>query len=284
MPNWCLNRLEISGSEQAVAAVKDLVLNKAGNVDFEVLAPMPAPLEGLTNGYLDGIYGDFKGVPYYDFEFDTENPNRLSFCTPLAFSNKAYPLYQHVLEGRTSKDIHAMLERSSIIKSDVPIETSISQAVNEWRKIPENQRDPKDSPLRDDVVTMIFSILNADHEAFCKKTYGHEDSRTWTREEWGTKWNVDSTYETDGLKNGAFGCEFATAWCPPRAWISKLIAAVKAMENNDVSVTINYGEDGMWFGGEMGIKNGCDFNHTYSDEEIKAFFGDSLELFEDADE
>ena len=49
MPNWCQNKLKISGSEKDVAAVKALILNERQIVDFEVLLPVPSELVGYAD-------------------------------------------------------------------------------------------------------------------------------------------------------------------------------------------------------------------------------------------
>lgn len=282
MPNWCSNRLKITGSKEGVDAVKALVSNELGNVDFEVLLPMPAGLKVLIENLLDGVYADFKNTPYHGFNFNAENPERLGLSTPdLFIDNLPSFCDKHdckgALEGLTYSEIKALLESSEIIKDNTPIETSISQAVDEWRKIPESQREIKNSPLRDKIVAMLIGILHTDHDAYCKQTYGYDNPLDWSRETWGTKWNASSNEETSHSEDQVFKQEFTTAWCPPRAWIQSLISAVKAMNNTDVSITVDFAEDAMWFGGSIGIDNGREFDRTYSDQEVADFFGVALE-------
>lgn len=49
MPNWCMNKLEIDGSEAAVAKAKKLIYDENGEVSFFVAVPLPP--------FFDRLYG-----------------------------------------------------------------------------------------------------------------------------------------------------------------------------------------------------------------------------------
>lgn len=48
MPNWCFNRVKISGSEKDVTAFKDFVQSPNEPFDFERIVPLPSAMEHLN--------------------------------------------------------------------------------------------------------------------------------------------------------------------------------------------------------------------------------------------
>lgn len=46
MPNWCLNEVEMYGSEEDIDAIKELITSKESKFDLNKIIPMPEELEG----------------------------------------------------------------------------------------------------------------------------------------------------------------------------------------------------------------------------------------------
>lgn len=71
-----------------------------------------------------------------------------------------------------------------------------------------------------------------------------------------------------------FACSFDTAWRPPTPWFESLVSKSPI----DVSLSLEYGEPGMWFGGEYIKTEGDDSvgHNEFDDGQIGEFcFGDS---------
>jgi hypothetical protein len=66
MPNWCENRLSVSGPEATVAAIVDAVKLKEGQFDCNGIVPMPESLK-ITKGSTtmngqDVLFGNWESV------------------------------------------------------------------------------------------------------------------------------------------------------------------------------------------------------------------------------
>lgn len=283
MPNWCLNKLKVTGNEQEVEAVKALILNDKGVVDFEIVCPVPLALLGLTNSYIPGLLNDFGHLPHIDFKFNDENPNRIGLATPEDFLSRAKAFCKEndtkeVFEDLEAEGYAALVAESNIIKPGVAIETSIADAVNAWRKLSNEERLPENSPITDDLTQLIMSVLSLENSAYCEKTFGYDSAYYWAISNWGTKWNVSESYQLEDLGEASIGWEFSTAWGYPSEWFHSLMMKVDEMEGNSIKIELAYAESGMWFGGCVGTdKDGFSFEDVWDDEEITEFLGEEEE-------
>jgi len=78
--------------------------------------------------------------------------------------------------------------------------------------------------------------------------YGHKDSNSWCRANWGTKWEVEvdsNVFSEDGAIY-----KFYSAWSPPIEWI----AAIAKMFP-ELRFKLKYDEPGLCF---MGVCIACD--------------------------
>jgi cytochrome c551/c552 len=66
MPNWCENRLSVSGPKSVIAELVKAVGLERGEFDFNGIVPMPAELHiskgSATSWGEDVLYGDWKRV------------------------------------------------------------------------------------------------------------------------------------------------------------------------------------------------------------------------------
>jgi len=78
---------------------------------------------------------------------------------------------------------------------------------------------------------------------------------------WGTKWNA---YETDlDVRDNGDGTStafymFETAWAPPEAWLTHV-----APNYSDLSMKLEYREEGMGFAGLLGFHKGAEVESQY---------------------
>ena len=69
MPNWCENRLSVSGPKSVIAVIVQAIGLDRGEFDFNGIVPMPDDLH-ITKGSAtswgeDVLYGDWKRVIEY---------------------------------------------------------------------------------------------------------------------------------------------------------------------------------------------------------------------------
>ena len=83
-----------------------------------------------------------------------------------------------------------------------------------------------------------------------RKKYGFDNWYDWCIHNWGTKWD---TCETQLVKETPRSLHyyFNTAWSPPQG---ALVALSRQFPN--VRIVVDVREEGMAFGGSMGIENG----------------------------
>ena len=79
---------------------------------------------------------------------------------------------------------------------------------------------------------------------------------------WGTKWNLGDETSLDVRDNGdgtstAFYM-FETAWAPPEAWLAHV-----APNYPDLSMKLEYREEGMGFAGLLGFHKGVEVENQY---------------------
>lgn len=272
MPNWCSNTLNISGTPEEVAQVNALILNSDDELDFEVLAPMPVELSGL--------YGDTTSK---DFHFFDTNSKRMGLLPPKEFIEQAMTLVSEHSDNADLKridvsDLSELIETSDLINDELSVEASIEQAVRQWAGLPHEDRIKTNSPLYSDAVKKMLALMLVENKIYCEAHYGWQTAYYWAVANWGTKWNVSESYRSEDYSPDNATYFFETAWGYPRDWFDKLIGKVREMENS-VSVTLNFAEDGVWFGGEVGIgDDGAEIDRAYLDDEIESFLG--LEEFD----
>lgn len=267
MPNWCSNTLNITGDAEDVAKVKSLILNDDDEIDFEVLLPMPIEL--------GGVHGVWTTT---EFKFFDKNPNRMGLLTPKDFAEQAAALCATLGDKSSEKidinDINEIVETSNIIDKGISVEASIERVVRQWAALPHEQRTKEQCPIFNVSIRKLIDIMSIENKIYCGRQYGWQTDYYWAIDKWGTKWNVSETYPSQGgddANNASYS--FETAWACPDAWFYTLLERIREMGAN-VSITLNFAEDGMWFGGEIGIDtDGNEIDRTYSDDEIAEFLG-----------
>lgn len=265
MPNWCNNMLEITGSKEAVARAKELVcFEKNGEyyLDFEILIPMPEPLNGIDLSFLqEEELADFSTPKYH--------AGRLG---AVSFKDlKNILIGAGLSESFNADEIVAEAKELPFYKARMPIEEFVEQSV---RTCSTYSEIPK-------VVLAITDMLSRDNEAYCKIKYGHSSWYGWSVANWGTKWNVNSEPVWLGADDDtSFSIGFDTAWGEPDAWFASLTDRLMS-EGIEVNAYLTFGEGGMWFGGKHIYQDEQYWEEAMSDDELKEFLGIEDEDFED---
>jgi hypothetical protein len=97
-----------------------------------------------------------------------------------------------------------------------------------------------------------------------REKYGNNNWYDWSVKHWGTKWNASNTqfHSDDVRKTGrSYSLEFMfeTAWALPEPIYTKI-----AEMYPDLSIVVDYSEEGMGFAGELQIVEGK-INHYAKD-------------------
>lgn len=81
MPNWCENRLSVSGPKETIAKIIAATKLNVGEFDFNGIVPMPPELT-ITNGQLAAIVSEILTNPFSGEVDEQETFER--FCTDIA--------------------------------------------------------------------------------------------------------------------------------------------------------------------------------------------------------
>lgn len=118
MPNWCQNRLEINGPEEAIAKIAQACRVPDGEFDFNGIVPMPPELDitsgSSTHWAYDVLYGDWQDVRLHRAEtllslFGTLPETREEMIdmierAPACYEHKsANPFWLDLKEGRQAR-------------------------------------------------------------------------------------------------------------------------------------------------------------------------------------
>ena len=275
MPNWCSNKLDISGSVQELEQIEKLMLNSDGVLDFNIAVPQPKALEGVYTNTWEG-----------EMVILDHNPNRIGKLTPSAFLDRLTTLHEeHGHEAFLSTNIETLVAECPFIASDKPVESSIVSAVNAWRSLPEEGQDNSPSPEQDKVVVFMLEAMKQENNEHCNKVCGYTDWYEWSCHNWGTKWNTRTTKEDRSEKPGGLVFHFDTAWGPADEWFYSLVNEFnEIMPDNKAEFLLSYAEPNMWFGGSINVQGGGSFQvDAYSDEQLSEFLGIEMEDDEEQD-
>ena len=188
MPNWVYNTLTIHESQ------KHLILNSNGNVDFNIIEPMPEEMRDF-----EPAFGNEEQVLYYltDRMQDT-NVNRIT------------DLINEKYTGILTSELAAIYEtdpKQAPLMNKADVASLIRKTQDYTRKMSEDR-------------------LNEMYESGEKRCrfyvqYGATHWYPWSLAHWGCKWNAgDTSVETDS--DGTMTINFTTPWGAPDAWIKKL--------------------------------------------------------------
>lgn len=183
IPNWCENRVHITGSKEDIAKLKALI---GDTFDFDILIPMPKEIKG-------GGVGQTAG-------------NTMVVCNPATM----------VCHLASSKHGGQSIFEVVNSKSD-GTGISLAQAVVDGYEpcaecVPGNPVDEKRVPHGLD-KSIGESIKLIDH-------YGYDNWYNWSIANWGTKWQPDVCVDFGDTWASA---NFDTAWSPPEPIYNKLV-------------------------------------------------------------
>lgn len=269
MPNWCANTLQITGSKEDVAKVIPLFINEKGDVDFDIIAPMPAALEGLITKEKVNVFALNKDIS-----------SRLGALPPEAFLNGVDAIFKKAGAVSFSKQtLETLLMSEPFFDTTTPIEQSVEMSVNEKIKAVDAAELPKKihdySVYYTDAVKLIMKLLSIDWEQACHDIYGTSDWYKWRLRNWGTKWNVTCSGVTDAYEQPTnpddvvIAYYLDTAWNQPSGWFEELSSRIDGIEGVDIEMSMKYAEGGCMFGGELYRDSQGEISNTeMSEDEI----------------
>lgn len=184
MPNWVNNTIAIKKEDAKY------LLNETGNVDFNIICPMPKDLNRTISG------GDVNEcVLYYIWK---TSATKKKFFERLVTENKMIGM-------------HFINIKMNMNKAD--IEKAILDCIGS------NPRMYNDEFYNDDSIKHTPMEVG-EYYYNVRKKYGCSDWYDWSIANWGVKWNAS---ETDVLKEDELMCiSFDTPWSPPFEYLEKL--------------------------------------------------------------
>ena len=279
MPNWCSNEIIVTGPAADKAALHALIV-KNHNVDFEVIAPVPAIFKPL-------VINDSKAA----YEYNRVQPNRLGSLTPDAFIKRMAELHKTAIYNNIqhseydcydpiNTDFTSCREAEVVFVKDRSIEDSIELFSRSLWTQTTRQKTSEVGPIIE-LITKINHAMEKEyrdyrHElGYTESTINHKYNE-WCRENWGTKWNADN----DGMEDNGT-CDdyfFLTANSSPIAWFNTLTERAGEL-NLQVEITMSYAEQGNWFGGVVVWlpNSGSPTETAMSDEDICDFLDIDLD-------
>lgn len=266
MPNWCTNLITVEGTPVEVDRASAKIINtETGEVDFGIVEPMPALMYGAYSFDVDKR----------EISFIASNPSRLGlgllkYFEPVSVDTKTIEL----LAGDTRLDPDKSIEDNiRVLVSQMPDSAWVGAGKYNILMRP-NQ------PGIDTLRTLLGYVRN-DHEDWCIDHIGCKNWYDWANSYWGTKWNSVNTQivqeNIDDKQNvTTLIVQFDSAWAPPRIWFESLVSDLHK-ENVDVSIELEYGEEGVGFGGRLSsCPGGTISSYEFNEDELSEFlYGDS---------
>lgn len=232
MPNWCSNEIQIEGSESHLKAVKELIINDYGLVDFGLVRPAPTTLQPF-------IVNDDKEY----FELNKSQPNRLGLLSIDRFKEAVSEL--HLKTGNSAFGINNIytLTCRHLDTSQGPDETVESLIESYVRKQAGNPhaRNTFGGDELGRLMSAMFDAMATEYSLFHGKSdvMLNADYHTWCRQNWGTMWNAQN--ERIQANDELTTYLFSTAWKPPLYWFEELSEMICSL-NLQVRMLFTYAE------------------------------------------
>lgn len=237
MPNWCNNRLEVSGDTKELKKFlkkgiteEPMRYSKTGEKELvwrmSNYFPTPEPLQRTISPARDCEWVNDWDVKHAKKRIE-EQPSKIAEL-------------EKKLETATDEDRNDLLDQ--LVEAKKPIE------------VPE--------------LIPCANGTEKDRKALIEK-YGVDNWYNWNVANWGTKWDCDSSeqgYETDN--ESYFVMNFDSAWSPPVNWLEKVIA-----DYPKLNFKLSYSETGCWFAGVAYSENGLMFEEQGEPEYIDSNSG-----------
>lgn len=201
MPNWCSNKLLITGPD--VPGLLNTIGDKESVISFNKIFPIPEALELSAGSNIDLAVG---AVAREDVEFFTEAIRKITEILPqnpflmyelgfitINFGDKGK---EAALYSRIDQNLETGLFLSSFL-DEVPAEQN-------YRFTLEN--------LVEMGKLILTNVL----------TYGAPNWFAWRVQNWGTKWSLDDQVHVELTEDHAAIIFFDTAWSPPCPIIVRL--------------------------------------------------------------
>lgn len=218
MPNHVINKITCSNMDK----LKELLVNKDGDVDFNIVIPKPTDLD-ITSGS-----NSYDMPSKY---FHTEEAERKLAKQRRIIGNVLEMLYDDTMTQ--AEFVQKVLEDKKLVKT--------IKEFKGWhsRKSKNITYAMKKKELTENLENYIKGFFNI-------KRYGERDWYEWSIENWGTKWNgYDTVVDSDVI-------EFQTAWSTPVPVFVELSKRLK-----DIPVTVEYADEDIGSNcGSLVIVNG----------------------------
>lgn len=218
MPNHVINKVTCSDMDK----LKELLVNKDGDVDFNIVIPKPTDLD-ITSGS-----NSYDMPSKYFF---TEEAKRKLEKQRRIIGNVLEMFYDDTMTQ--AEFVQKVLEDKKLIKT--------IKTFKGWhsRRSKNIKYAMKKKELAETLKNYIKGFFNL-------KRYGETDWYEWSINNWGTKWNGYDTVVDFGV------VEFQTAWSTPVPVFVELSKRLK-----DIAITVEYADEDIGSNcGTLEILNG----------------------------
>ncbi len=192
MPNWCYNDLTIRIQD------KDKIINDKGEVDFNILMPMP---EELMRTIAGGRIDECRAYAYLHDHTKDEFVHTEHFT-------RAYNLQRSMSKKKMLEVLKERIGKNPQMYNDeMHVERRIGEDGKEGNYV-----------VDEDYGHTILEIGRYYNDL--KEKYGCVDWYSWANRHWGTKWNGgEASINEDG---GYLHIHFDTAWTTPDGWLAEV--------------------------------------------------------------
>lgn len=277
MPNYCYNTLTVSGDRVAVEEATKYIINDKGEVDFEIVVPMPEQMY-INDVPYDDTFKPLVEVPdeFYKKVKLVELRRLLKSLEFLAAKQKPPEWLSFTRVGISKRMIDGIydLEKDT---TWLQMDKNLVQNINDGVEFVNKYKAIIDRSHRS-VLRNLFDIYYYIYSGpYCLEEYDYADWYSWSIANWGTKWNaIHVTTQTD---EAVF--VFDTAWGPADEWFERLDDLLKE-KGIYVTIQLQYAEPGCMFGGEiLKTADGEYASVVYTDEQILEFIGSDEEEDDD---
>lgn len=218
MPNYVKNVVTCANMDE----LEKLLINKDGNVDFNIVIPKPKDLDITSGSYSYDIPS-----PY----FNTKESERKLARQRRIIGNVLEMLYDDTMTQ--AEFVQKILEDKKLVKT---IKTFKGWHTRRSKNIKYVMKKKELTETLENYIKGFFNI----------KRYGERDWYEWSIKNWGTKWNACDTVVDFNV------IEFETAWSTPVPVFIELSKRLK-----DKAITVHYADEDIGSNcGTLEILNG----------------------------
>ncbi|OOF52319.1 hypothetical protein [Rodentibacter trehalosifermentans] len=232
MPNWCENKLTVSGLPEEIKRVRPYLLRENPQtetiiLDFNCFIPMPEALQ-IPCGSL-GEKTQALLVQAHNAAFDDEVIEKFVFPYKV---DEVQALFLSLKAREMGWTIGGFIQ---------------------WLK--------EDSTRQDELgFDLPLGRLYVENQI----KYGSANWYDWAYSHWGCKWNANTQYITE--EKDYIICDFDTLWGPPEIWFDSLCETYPCL-----LLRLDYYEPGCNIAGSIENTDGHSSHKQFNDEEMREF-------------